>query len=237
MIRQHTSPSPTELRHQLIDAARQTVSAGLNIGTSGNLSVGLIEDNEPGFLITPTSQPYDSLVPEDIVFVRLDGTFEGLHGNRRKPSTEWRFHRDIYLTHPEAGAVLHAHSRFATSLACLRRDIPAFHYMIALFGGDTVRCADYATFGTQALSDNALKAMHARRACLLANHGMLVFGRDLTQTHYMGCELEMLCEQYWRACQLGEPAILDRDEMAVILEKFGDYALPGGLTPHGADRK
>ena len=234
MIELRTQPSPIELRHQLIEAARQTVRAGLNIGTSGNLSVGLIEDNEPGFLITPTSQPYDTLLPEDIVFVRLDGSFEGLHGNRRKPSTEWRFHRDIYLAHPEAGAVLHAHSRFATSLACLRRDIPAFHYMIALFGGDTVRCADYATFGTQALSDNALKAMQARRACLLANHGMLLFGRDLAQAHYLGCELEMLCEQYWRASQLGEPAILDRDEMGVILEKFGDYALPGGLTPPGA---
>ena len=117
--------------------------------------------------------------------------------------------------------MLHAHSRFAVSLACLRRDIPAFHYMIALFGGDTLRCAEYATFGTQALSDNALAAMQERNACLLANHGMLVFGRDLAHAEYLGSELELLCEQYWRACQLGQPFILDTAEMAVILEKFG----------------
>jgi len=209
------------LRQQLIDAAIRVAQRGLNNGTSGNLSVRAVQDGEAGFLITPTSMAYEDLTPEDIVFVGLDGSHAGAHRNQRKPSTEWRFHLDTYLARPEAGAVLHAHSRFATSLACLRRDIPAFHYMIALFGGDTLRCAEYATFGTQALSDNALKAMRDRNACLLANHGMLVFGRDLAHAEYLGTELELLCEQYWRACQLGQPFILDKAEMAVILDKFG----------------
>ena len=211
------------LRQQLIDAAIRVAQRGLNNGTSGNLSVRAVQDGEAGFLITPTSMPYEDLTPDDIVFIGLDGSHEGVHRNQRKPSTEWRFHLDIYLARPEAGAVLHAHSRFATSLACLRRDIPAFHYMIALFGGDTLRCAEYATFGTQALSDNALAAMQERSACLLANHGMLVFGRDLDQALDLGVELESLCEQYWRACQLGQPVLLSPEEMAEVLAKFASY--------------
>jgi L-fuculose-phosphate aldolase len=207
-----------ELRAELIATARRMAAAGLNKGTAGNLSVR----ERDGFLITPTGMDYESLTPSDIVFMRLDGSFEG----RRKPSSEWRFHRDLYAARPEAGAVLHAHSPFATSLACLRREIPPFHYMIARFGGDTVRCAGYATFGTQELSDAALAAMDGRSACLLANHGMLVFGRDLKQALDLGIELEALCEQYWRACQLphlGEPVLLGADEMKTVLEKFAGY--------------
>ncbi|MBK8523801.1 MAG: class II aldolase/adducin family protein [Betaproteobacteria bacterium] len=205
----------TTLRAELIATARKMTAAGLNKGTAGNLSVR----DRDGFLITPTGMDYDTLTPSDLVFMRLDGSHEGA----KKPSSEWRFHRDLYAARPEAGAVLHAHSPFATSLACLRRDIPPFHYMIARFGGDTLRCADYATFGTQALSDHALKAMADRSACLLANHGMLLFGRDLKQALDLGIELECLCEQYWRACQLGEPVLLDAEEMRVVLEKFGNY--------------
>ncbi len=203
------------MRQKLIDTARRMAASGLNKGTAGNLSVREAD----GFLITPTGMAYDALMPEDAVFMRLNGSTN----DKRKPSSEWRFHRDIYAARPEAGAVLHAHSPFATSLACLRRDIPAFHYMIARFGGDTLRCAQYATFGTQALSDNALVAMQGRTACLLANHGMLVFGRNLDQALDLGIELEALCEQYWRACQLGEPVLLDDAEMAVVLEKYGSY--------------
>lgn len=208
-----------ELRQQLIYTACRTLSSGLNKGIAGNLSVRAEENGEAGFLITPTGIPYAALTPEDIVFMRRDGSASG----RRQPSSEWRFHRDVYDARDEAGAIVHAHSPFATTLACLRRDIPAFHYMIARFGGDTLRCARYATFGTQQLSDAALAAMTQRNACLLANHGMLVFGRDLDQAHDLAVELEALCEQYWRACQLGEPVLLDAREMAVVLEKFANY--------------
>jgi L-fuculose-phosphate aldolase len=209
----------TTLRAELIATARKMTAAGLNKGTAGNLSAR----DRDGFLITPTGMDYDTLTPSDLVFMRLDGSHEG----SKKPSSEWRFHRDIYAARPEAGAVLHAHSPFATSLACLRHDIPPFHYMIARFGGDTLRCADYATFGTQALSDHALQAMADRSACLLANHGMLLFGRDLKQALDLGIELECLCEQYWRACQLGEPVLLDAEEMRVVLEKFSSYGQQG----------
>lgn len=208
-----------ELREKLVDTVRHMAVAGLNKGTAGNLSVRADEGSESGFLITPTGMVYASLKPEDIVFMRLDGT----HYGQRKPSSEWRFHRDLYAARPEAGAVLHAHSPFAVSLACHRRDIPPFHYMIARFGGATLRCASYATFGTQALSDAVLAAMEGRNACLLANHGMLAFGQNLGQALDLGIELETLCEHYWRACQLGEPVLLDAAEMARVLEKFGSY--------------
>ncbi|MGE5384820.1 MAG: class II aldolase/adducin family protein [Betaproteobacteria bacterium] len=203
------------LRQQLIGTAQQMAASGLNKGTAGNLSVRHPE----GFLITPTGMDYAALMPEDIPLVGLDGISTG----RRQPSSEWRFHRDIYAARPEAGAVLHAHSPFAVSLACLRLEIPAFHYMIARFGGANVRCAEYATFGTQALSDAALAALRERSACLLANHGMLVLGRNLETVLALGIEFETLCEHYWRACQLGSPVLLSRDEMTAVLEKFGSY--------------
>ena len=208
-----------ELRRQLIETACRMAPANLNRGSAGNLSVRTRENGLDGYLITPSGMDYEVLLPEDIVFMRLDGTPDG----RRKPSSEWRFHHDIYAARPEAGAILHAHSPFATSLACLRRDIPPFHYMIARFGGDTIRCADYATFGSQALSDNALVALRDRCACLLANHGLLVFGKTLAQLFALAVEFEALCEQYWRACQLGQPVLLDPDEMATIQAKFASY--------------
>ena len=207
------------LRRQLIDTARRMAPAALNRGGAGNLSVRCLEQGEHGYLITPTGMAYATLEPEDIVFMTLDGT----HRGRRLPPSEWRFHRDLYVARPEAVAILHAHAPFATSLACLRRDIPPFHYMIARFGGESVRCAHYATFGTQELSDHALEAMKNRCACLLANHGMLVFGANLEQVFARAVELEELCEQYWRACQLGPPVLLDAGEMAAVLEKFASY--------------
>ncbi|MCM8611918.1 class II aldolase/adducin family protein [Accumulibacter sp.] len=208
-----------ELRQQLIDCARQMAALGLNRGTAGNLSVRLPPAGEAAFLITPSGMAYDALQPEDVVQVRLDGATSG----RRLPSSEWRFHRDLYARRADAGAILHAHSPFATSLACLRRDIPAFHYMIARFGGDSVRCSDYATFGTQELSAAVLRAIDGRCGCLLANHGMLVVGRDLPQALALGGELEALCEQYWRACQIAPPVLLDAAEMARVLAKFASY--------------
>ena len=203
------------LAQTLIQTARAMQPAGLNKGTAGNVSV---RDGD-GFLITPTGLPYDQLTADDIPQLRLDGSYQG----QRKPSSEWRFHRDLYATRPEVGAVLHAHSPFAVSLACLRIEIPPFHYMIARFGGDTIRCADYAIFGSEALSTAALAAMQDRKACLLANHGLLVAGRDLSEALALAIELEELCEQYWRACQLGQPVLLNDAEMAAVLEKFAGY--------------
>jgi len=205
----------TELRDQLIATARAMGANGLNRGTAGNVSVRC----NTGFYITPTGMPYDTLVADDIPLMALDGSHQG----RRKPSSEWRFHRDLYAARPEFGAVLHAHSPFAVSLACLRREIPPFHYMIARFGGDTIRCADYAIFGSQELSTAALQAMAGRRACLLANHGLLVAGGDLAEALALAIEFEDLCEQYWRACQLGQPILLTPEEMRAVREKFAGY--------------
>jgi len=204
-----------DLRLDLIATARAMQPAGLNRGTAGNVSVR----SGAGFYITPTGMPYATLQADDIPLMALDGSHQG----SRKPSSEWRFHRDLYASRPEVGAVLHAHSPFAVSLACLRYDIPAFHYMIARFGGDSIRCADYAIFGSPELSTAALSAMHERKACLLANHGLLVAGRDLAEAMALAIELEELCEQYWRACQLGQPVILSADEMTAVLAKFTGY--------------
>lgn len=203
------------LREALVATARRMVGEGLNRGAAGNLSARCNE----GFLITPTGMPPETFTAADVVLMNMDGSHQGA----RRPSSEWRFHRDLYAAHPDAGAVLHAHSPFATSLACLRRDIPPFHYMIARFGGTTVRCADYAIFGSQELSDAALAAMAGRCACLLGNHGMLVYGDDLDDALALGIELETLCEQYWRALQVGSPVLLDAAEMQRVLEKFKGY--------------
>ena len=202
-------------RTDLIATALAMGANGLNRSTAGNVSVRAGD----GFHITPTGMPYAALVADDIPLLALDGSYQG----KRKPSSEWRFHRDLYASRPEVGAVLHAHSPFAVSLACLRRDIPPFHYMIARFGGDTIRCADYAIFGSPELSTAAMHAMVDRKACLLANHGLLVAGRDLAEALALAVELEELCEQYWRACQLGQPVLLTPEEMRAVREKFAGY--------------
>ncbi len=204
-----------DLRSELIATARAMQPAGLNRSTAGNVSVR----SSDGFYITPTGMPYDALRDDDIPLMALDGS----HIGNRKPSSEWRFHRDLYAARPEVGAVLHAHSPFAVSLACLRLDIPPFHYMIARFGGDTIRCAEYSIFGSNSLSTVAMAAMAGRKGCLLANHGLLVAGRDLDEAFTLAIELEELCEQYWRACQLGQPVLLSAEEMAAVLEKFASY--------------
>lgn len=218
----------SKIRHELIATAQEMASCGLNRGTAGNLSLRGEWEGQAGFWITPTGMAYADLKPEDIPFVEMDQLAEVDSPRRnaaspRKASSEWRLHLDLYAAHPEAGAILHAHSPFATSLACLRREIPPFHYMIARFGGNTVRCSNYALFGTQALSDAAVAAMHERNACLLANHGMVVCAAGLGKALDAAVELEALCEQYWRACQLGTPVILDEAEMAAVKVRFADY--------------
>ncbi|MCX7170089.1 MAG: class II aldolase/adducin family protein [Proteobacteria bacterium] len=202
----------------VLDTARAMNSAGINRGTAGNVSAR--SPQQPaGFLITPSGMNYAEIGAADIVAMAMDGSWQGA----RQPSSEWRFHRDIYAAKPEVGAVLHAHSPFATALACMGCDIPPFHYMIARFGGKDVRCAEYATFGTQELSDAALAALQERSACLLAHHGMIVCGKDLRQALAFAVELESLCEQYWRVLQLGDPKLLPDDEMERVLEKFAGY--------------
>ncbi len=212
------------LREAMIATARKMNAAGLNQGTSGNLSVRV----EGGFLLTPTGMDYDALVPDDLVLMRFDGSHEG----RRRPSSEWQLHRDILAARPEAGAVLHAHSMFCTTLACLRRGIPAFHYMISAAGGSDVRCAPYATFGTEELARGALAALEGRKACLLANHGMLSLGADLAGAFKLAVEVETLAAMYWRALQVGEPVVLDGAEMARVIDKFKTYGQQPGPGPN-----
>ena len=206
------------LRAEIIVTAIRMNECGINRGKSGNVSAR----TQAGFLITPTGLAYQSLLPEDIVAM----TFAGEPSGPRLPSSEWRFHRDIYVARRDAGAIVHAHSSFATSLACLGRDIPAFHYMVAVAGGRDIRCAPYATFGTQELSDSALGALSGRRACLLANHGMIAVGTSLEASLALAVEVEALAEQYWRALQLGAPNVLSDAEMNIVLEKFKSYGQP-----------
>ena len=204
-----------ELRARLIETARSMQAAGLNQGTSGNLSARV--DN--GFLITPSALPCGLYKNEDIVLMDLEGNWQG----SRKPSSEWRFHRDIYASRPGAGAVLHAHSPWSTTLACLQTSIPAFHYMVAVAGGVDIRCAPYTTFGTQTLSDYVLEALQDRKACLLANHGLLCLDADLDQVLALAIEVENLARVYGQALQAGTPVILSETEMAEVIEKFKDY--------------
>ena len=188
---------------------------GINQGTSGNVSARAGD----GFLITPTALPYAETEPADLVLVGLDGTARG----PRRPSSEWRFHRDIYAARPDDGAVVHTHANYATTLACLRMPIPRFHYMVAVAGGDDIRCAPYATYGTQELSDHAIAALEDRKACLLANHGMIACGADLDAALALAVEVETLARQYWQVLQVGKPKLLTRKQMVEVLEKFADY--------------
>ncbi len=204
-----------DLRAQIVAAAREMHACGLNRGTSGNVSARC----EDGFLITPSGLACAAMRPQDIVAMTLDGEARGM----LIPSSEWRFHREIYAARPEVGAVVHAHSPFATTLACLGRDIPAFHYMVAVAGGNSIRCAAYVTFGTQLLAEHALAALQGRHACLLANHGMIAVGPSLGAALALAVEVEALAEQYWRALQIGAPNLLSDVEMEVVLAKFASY--------------
>ena len=211
------------LGRTIIETCRDLERRGLNQGTSGNVSVRLGQGTEDGFLITPTAMPYDLMQPEDMAHMRFDGRRSG----RREPSSEWRFHLDIYRSRPEVGAVVHTHSGYSTTLACLRRDIPAFHYMIALFGGNDIRCCDYATYGTQELSDLVLKALEGRNAALMGNHGLIVLGPSLQRALALTVEAETLAMMYWRAMQIKEPFLLSDAEIMRVREKFTTYGYSG----------
>jgi L-fuculose-phosphate aldolase len=215
------------VRREIIQTARRMNATGINQSTSGNVSARV---GTGGFLITPSALAYDEMRPEDVVQVRLDGTSLG----RRRASTEWRLHRDIYARRSDAGAIVHAHPMFATTLACLGREIPAVHYMVAMAGGATIRCAPYATFGTQELSDHAVAALDGRKACLLANHGMVAMGSTLADALDLVIEVETLAAIYWRTLQVGEPKILSDVEMARVLAKFEDYRAGSIVRPKGS---
>jgi L-fuculose-phosphate aldolase len=212
------------LRKQLIETARSMNALGINQGRSGNVSARM----DGGLLITPSGMDYDLLKPGDIVEMTLDGAIQA--GNRL-PSTEWPFHTTILARRSDAGAVVHTHSPMATALSCLRRDIPAFHYMVAVAGGDTIRCAPYATFGSRALSDAALAALEGRKACLLANHGVIALGETLKSALDLAVEVETLAAQYQRALQIGKPVILPKAEMARVLKAFRTYGRQPGEKP------
>lgn len=202
-------------REKLLQISRRLLDLGLNKGTSGNVSVRVPD----GLLITPTGMEVDEMTPDDMVWMDDRGNIHG----ERQPSSEWRFHRDILAARPEVNAVIHSHAMYATTMACLHQEVPPFHYMIAVTGSDRIRCAPYALFGSQALSDHALAALQDSRACLLANHGMIVLGEDLDRALAVAVEVENLCEQYWRALQVGEPHLLSEQQMAEVFERFKGY--------------
>jgi L-fuculose-phosphate aldolase len=207
------------LRESLIETALAMNASGINQGTSGNLSVR----TDQGMLITPSGLPYSSLAPDDLVAVSSDGAFSGV----REPSTEWRFHLDIYRQREDARAVLHAHPSWCVALACLGRGIPAFHYMVAMAGGRDIRCSAYATFGTRELSDHVLQALSGRKACLMANHGLICLERDLPRALALAVEVEHLARAYCQCLAIGEPVLLDDEEMDRVLEKFRHYGSRG----------
>lgn len=203
------------LRHEIIRTALRMNELGINQGKSGNVSARC----DDGFLVTPTGIAYEDTKVEQIVRMRFDGTHDGTV----LPSSEWRFHRDIYAARADVHAVVHTHATFATTLACVDRAIPPFHYMVAAAGGPDIRCAPYATFGSQKLSDHVVTALADRKACLMSHHGMIACGENLQKALALGVEVESLARIYWQALQIGEPALLDAAEMRVVLEKFRTY--------------
>lgn len=204
-----------EPRQRLLTAAKQLAALGLNKGTSGNVSVR----HADGFLITPSGVAVDALTASSMVQMQHDGTYPPT----QVPSSEWRFHQDIYHARLEVNAIVHTHSTFATALSTMRMSLPAFHYMVAVAGGDDVRCAPYALFGSQLLSDYALEALDERNACLLANHGLIAVAASLDKAIYIANEIEVLCEQYIHALSIGKPTILNQAEMQAVIHQFKGY--------------
>jgi L-fuculose-phosphate aldolase len=204
------------LREQVVAACRDLARLGLTHGTSGNVSV---RRDASSLFISPTGMPYADLQADDVPLLAHTGHWFG----RRQPSSEWRFHRDIFRARSDAGAIVHTHSRYATALACTGHDIPAFHYMVAVAGGSDIRCAAYHTFGSQELSDAAVAALHGRRACLLANHGVIALGTGLSAALALAAEVENLAAQYCAALAIGNVRLLDDTQMQPVLEKFRTY--------------
>ena len=214
------------LRAAMVDTCRAMDAKGINQGTAGNLSLR----HGDGFLITPSSLPYDTMQPEDIVEMGWDGSYVG-----RRPSSEWRFHRDILKARLDVNVVLHCHSLYATSVACHHRTIPAFHYMVGVMGGNTLRCARYATYGTQGLSDAAIEALEGRKACLLGQHGQISLGRTLEAALWMAVEVETLARIYQQALVMGEPPVLSDEEMERVIAQMTRMSYGLGPEEEGAN--
>jgi L-fuculose-phosphate aldolase len=220
------------LRADIVAKARWMNAAGLNQGTSGNISARY----KDVLLITPSATPYDAMTPETIAAMPLDGEYGSWRGPLN-PSTEWRFHLDITKSRPDVGAIVHTHSTYATVLAIARKEIPACHYMIAAFGGATIRCAGYARYGTKELSDLALKALEGRNGCLLANHGMLALGANLEKAMWRAMELETIARQYYLSLALGDPFILSGEQIAETARGFANYGLRDGPRAKTAPKR
>jgi L-fuculose-phosphate aldolase len=214
-----SATSERKKRQSIIDACRSMNALGINQGTSGNISLR----HDTGMLITPTSVPYETMQPEQIVFMDLDGSFDAA----QRPSSEWRFHLDILRARPEVNAVVHAHPPFSTILAIMGLEIPPIHYMIAVAGGDTIRCAPYATFGTQELSEHAVRALEDRLACLLEHHGMIAVGPSLSKAMWLAVEVEALARQYHGCLQIGTPRLLPKAEIKNVLGRIAGYGPAG----------
>ena len=214
------------LREEMVAICRRMNSSGINQGTAGNLSVR----SGDGFLITPSSLPYDTMTPDDIVEMDFSGTYAG-----RRPSSEWRFHRDILKARQDIDVVLHCHSIYATTLACHHKTIPSFHYMTGVAGGTTIRCSRYATFGTQELSDAALEALEGRLACLLGQHGQISLGKSMESALWLAVEVETLSRVYVQALTLGEPPILPDEEMERVIAQMKRMSYGFGPEAEGSN--
>jgi L-fuculose-phosphate aldolase len=209
------STKDREKRQSIIDACLRMNVLGINQGTSGNISLR----HGDGMLITPTSTPYEAMKPEQIVYMHLDGN----HDPAQRPSSEWRFHRDILKARPEVEAIVHTHPPYSTMLAIMGMEIPAVHYMVAVAGGDTIRCAPYATFGTQELSEHAVRALEGRLACLLEHHGMIAVGPSLPKAMWLAVEVETLARQYHGCLQIGTPPLLSKEEIEKVRVRMAGY--------------
>ena len=209
-----------KLKIEVIKYSKKLNVTNLSALRSGNISVRAKEKGIDGFYITPSGMKYSTLKIKDIVFVSIKGTFDK---KKIKPSSEWRFHQDIYVNKKKAKAVVHAHSTCATAVSTHQKPIPAFHYMVAVAGGEDIKCTKYATFGTKNLSKNIIKALKNRTGCLIANHGQVAFGDNLEKAFELAQEIENICHQYINALRIGIPKILSKKEMKIVLEKFKNY--------------
>ncbi|CAG9230419.1 L-fuculose-phosphate aldolase [Paraburkholderia sabiae] len=216
-----TALTEDSLRAGIVHTMREMVRLGINQGTSGNVSARWRD----GFLITPSGVPAAQLEADTIVWLPLDIDASAPVFDEKRPSTEWRFHRDILRARPEIEAVIHTHSNAATAMSIHGRDIPAHHYMVAAAGGNSIRCAPYATFGSQALSDHAVAALLNRTACLLAHHGVIALGADLARALWLANEVEVLAQQYLLAATLGVPPVLSDEQMEEVVHRFSHYGV------------